>query len=504
MSGNLRDRSLTCRLGSPGPARPFLWAVVFCAAGAACGDAPNHERAAGDPPNVVIFLIDTLRADRLGAYGYDKATSPNFDELTKTSVLFTEANAPAPWTLPSVVSLMLSSFLSEHGVVRDRDVIAPNAPTLAGRMKQLGFSTASYFENPYVGPLSGLDRGFDLCRDVDEHPGPKVVAEWLETAPDGPFFLYLHNTIPHDPYQPAPEFLAPFGEVSDLEVQKISEIQDAYRALTRGNRPGSRHGREDTSPQQTEHMRELETRRDSINALYDGEVLQVDNTIGEVVRELKEYGVWDNTVFLIVSDHGEEMGEHGGWEHDHSVYEELVRVPFLMHFPGDEFGGTRIDAPVSLIDVMPTLLDYVGAPELASECSGRSIMDLVRASSDGALPAQLEPRVTAYRFNMKKFYAPFDEQRGDENIVVRDGEWKGIWNVGRDTFELYDLKTDRGEERDLADSEPERAAALQAVALARRERDAMRRSARTDGTPVEMTDDEREKLRALGYLGEDE
>ena len=136
------------------------------------------------------------------------------------------------------------------------------------------------------------------------------------------------------------------------------------------------------------------------------------------------------------------------------------------------------------------------------------LSDALRLLADegfrGAEEAAPPLRIMTLRDNRKKYFRPYKEQRGDVNVVVRQGSWKGIWNVGRDTFELYDLKTDRGEERDLADSEPERAAALQAVALARRERDAMRRSARTDGAPVEMTDDEREKLRALGYLGEDE
>ncbi len=486
---------------SPKTARTFVALGALCALGAiaitSCG-AKERARRDGDPPNIVIFLIDTLRADRLGAYGYERDTSPEFDALVSSSVLFTEANAAAPWTLPSVVSLMVSSFLSEHGVARDRDVVDPTTPTLATRAQELGFTTASYYENPYAGPLSGLDRGFDLCLQVEKNrPGAEELSDWLDIAPDDPFFVYLHNALPHDPYFPEREHLERFGSVSDEEAARIWQIQKDYRALTRGNRPGQRNGREDTSPLQTKHMDELASRVDAINALYDGEVRQIDQIIGEVVDVLKARGAWNDTIFVVVSDHGEEMGEHGGWEHDHSVYEELVRIPLLIHFPNDEFAGTRVDSPVSLIDVMPTLLDYLGATEFVEQCSGSSVLDAIRAGQQ----ASGTPRVTAYRFNLKKFYAPFDAVRGDENIVVRDGTWKGIWNVGRDTFELYDLAADRDETHDVASDHPERVAELRAVAEARRARDAKLREGRTVPQREPLTADERAKLEGLGYIG---
>ena len=126
-------------------------------------------------------------------------------------------------------------------------------------------------------------------------------------------------------------------------------------------------------------MQELAQRADAINDLYDGEVLQADDVVREVVQALKKRKAWDNTLFILLSDHGEELGDHGGWEHDHSVYEELVHVPLLIRFPGGKHAGKRVARPVSLIDIKPTILDYLGRPDLAEGCRGRSLMPLVLA-----------------------------------------------------------------------------------------------------------------------------
>jgi arylsulfatase A-like enzyme len=475
----------------------------------ACGEPeeePTTSRAdAAAPavlelPHVVLLLVDTFRADRLGVYGYERPTSPEIDALAEESVVFMDACAPAPWTLPSVVSLMLSSFAAEHGVVRDVDRIAPSAEPLAARLGRLGYRTASFFRNPYAGPMSGLDRGFDVVRlDRGEISGA-MVEEWIEAAPPGPFFLYLHNTTPHDPYSPDAEHLRVFGEVTAEEREEIRRIQKDYRELTRANHPRGRpKNRPDNSPEQTEKIRLLDARRESIELLYDGEVRQADAEVGSIVRALKDAGLWEDTLFVLLSDHGEELGDHGGWQHDQSVYEELMHVPLLVHFPGGEHAGASVRAPVSLIDVLPTLLDYLGRPELAEGARGRSLMPLVRGTA-----SDLGPRVTGYRINEKKSYTPYALERGDVNVVVRDGAWKGIWNAELDTFELYDLAADRAERHDLSAEEPDRARALLALARAEHARFEAAREATTESDESELSEEERELLRALGYLGDEE
>jgi arylsulfatase A-like enzyme len=154
------------------------------------------------------------------------------------------------------------------------------------------------------------------------------------------------------------------------------------------------------------------------------------------------------------------MGEHGGWQHDQSVYDELIRVPLIIRFPVGQFAGKRVKTPVSLIDVMPTVFDYLKQAGLARGVSGRSLMPLIRDEAS----APRGPRITAMRNNKKKYFRPWKERRGDVNVVVRDGSWKGILNAEVNGFELYDLSSDAGEKSELSGRQPQRAAALRELA----------------------------------------
>lgn len=458
------------------------------------GPGPDERRA-----HVVLVLIDTLRADRLGVYGAEGEASPHIDALAAECVVFEAASAPAPWTLPSVVSLMTSTFLPEHRVARDGNRIAADVPTLASRLRNAGYATHSVFGNPYAGPLSGLDRGFD---SHELAPGPvdvRVLEAWLATDPPAPFFLYLHNTVPHDPYDPGPVHLAPFGEVSPEVQAEIHELQKEFRMLSRRNNLRRRvPDTVDNSPAQTASMQRLDELKTEIEALYAGDVHRVDEEIGAIVRVLKERGMWEDTLFVLLSDHGEELGDHGGWEHDQSVYEELVHVPLLVHLPGGAFAGTRVTEPVSLVDVAPTVLEAVGASSEAG-FRGRSLLPLVRGEGAGE-----GARVTAYRYNVKKLYTPWQAARGDENVVVRDGRWKAIWNVELDTLELYDLERDPDERDDRSAAEPELAERLRAFADEERGELLRAGEALLVEEPAELSPEARAQLRALGYLSEDE
>jgi len=473
---------------------PVLAACCACAGG-------DPEVVDGERPiHVVFFLVDTLRADRMGLYGHDRSTSPFVDELAaKECVVFESANAPAPWTLPSIVSLMTSTFLPQHGVVVDRHALNENVPTIATRLRELGYSTGSIYHNPYAGPLSGLDRGFDLCRPSDREVGAEHVREWLARKPSFPFFLYLHNAVPHDPYDPPARLLEPFANVSDAEKQIVSDLQKEYRQLTRANN-FRRHGgtAPDNSAEQAQRMADLAARGAKIAALYDAEILHADEYVRRVVEELKAAGVWEDTLFVLLSDHGEELGEHGGWEHDQSLYEELIHVPLIVHFPDGAHAGERIEAPVSLVDLLPTVLDVIGA-EPSAGCAGRSLLPLL-----GEGGGEAGPRVTAYRWNQKKLFTPWKETRGDENLVVREGSWKAIWNVETDSLELYDLAVDPGETRDLSAQERERSERLLAFARAKRDEYLAAGLVHRSEATQEISDEERARLRALGYLSEEE
>lgn len=470
----------------------------------ACGpyDAPpDRTTTLARTPNVVIFLIDTLRADRIGAYGYTKPTSPYIDSLVADGVLFEDASAPAPWTLPSVVSLLLSALPCEHNVLIDGDKVAATARTLPMRLHQAGYNTASFFANPYAGALSGLERGYDVARAMDTQVDDEVVKDWLSTfdaEPVEPFFLYIHNTEPHNPYRAEPAFVERFGEASRETRQEVEKAYRLYRRLTRIDYDEMQaRGTVDNTAKQDELGRRLSALGSRINVLYDATVAEADDRLGAIVRALEEAGVWDNTLFVLLADHGEELGEHGSWQHDQSVYQELIRVPLVIRFPRNEFAGTRVTHPVTLLDVAPTIVDYLGATELTAGFRGRSLLPWIEGQTDENLM-----RVTAMRANRKKFYRPHKENRGDLNVVIRQGEWKGIWNAETESLELYDLGRDSGESEDMSAAEPELVGDMLHFAqswLAGCESSAMESYTENE---LQLDEETRRRLEALGYIGQ--
>ena len=326
---------------------------------------------------------------------------------------------------------------------------------------------------------------------------------WLEADPGRPFFLYLHNIEPHGPYgEDAP---ALGGRPRDGEGTELNRTLARYSHQTRVDFEAQRPiGTTDNTKLQQRTMKTLEANREKILELYEKDVALADATLGGVVAELRRAGLWNEILFILVSDHGEEFGEHGGWHHDQSVYEELLRVPLLIRLPGARSGGTRVSEPVSLVDLLPTLAELLELSDLADGARGRSLLPWMGGSESKKSPRRRAlPRVTSMRINRKKFYRPFKEKRGDVNVVVRDGRWKAIWNVEANAIELYDLKADAGEKFDWAAREPKRARKLRRVAKQWQARcgAAGARAASSAPAPERPIDpDSRERLRALGYL----
>ena len=465
---------------------------------ASIAQGPDNTATAGDV-NVVIFVIDTLRADRLNTYGYDrKTTSPNIDALAKEGVLFERACAPAPWTLPSVASLITSRFPCEHAVLSTRQRFGPGVQTLPERLKQLGFTTIGLWANAIVGPGLGFDRGYDFYRESLTNEGRQVsVARRM--YPGRPFFLYVHNIEPHNPEFFAPPHTAGFRDVSKSVRQQIGEHYRQYRTATWLDfEEGRTAGTTEVTAIQDEHVRGLVALLETYSELYDACVRLADRRVGSVIQTLKDRGEWDNTLFILVSDHGEEMHEHGGWSHDQSVYEELLHVPLIIRFPHGRHAGQRVKDLVSLVDVMPTVFDALGKPELATDARGSSLIPLIEGK---VFRDNLCFYVPSVRHNVMSYYRPWKEQRGDINVVVRRGVWKGIWNVEHDTFELYDLCSDAGEHSNVAPQHGELVAAMREYAGTWYEDCAD--PARGEGLVTEAGElDEQtlRNLRALGYV----
>jgi arylsulfatase A-like enzyme len=414
--------------------------------------------------------------------------------LAAASVVFEQAYAPAPWTLPSVAALITSTYSCENGMT-ERKKLNRAFKTLAERLNGAGYFTGAVYHNVWIGPLTGLDRGYEIFnfRLLEKVEWLSDIKQLLDQVDDRPLFAYLHIMEPHDTYLVPYPYISKVGHVSLDQRLRYKELVEHFTKLRQADWIAEQPiGTTDNTEQQERTLAALTELRDPVSVLYDAAVRWADANVGDVVRILKERGIWDEAIFIFLSDHGEELLDHGAWLHGQSVYEELARVPLLIHFPSGEFAGQRIDTPVSLVDIMPTIFDYLGRPELCSGCRGSSLMPLLSGG------ARSPNSISSLRMSRAFYYRPDKERRGDVNLALREGQWKGIWNDELQSLELYDLQGDPGEEEDVSTEHPERTKVLSA-----RARDWLRDCATLAKPPVEIGEidpEAMEQLRSLGYF----
>ena len=438
-------------------------ALLGCAA---CGAPAGPPQA--PPPDVVLVVVDTLRADHLGFDGYRRPTSPHLDRLAAGSSVFTQARAQAPCTAPSVNSLLTSRHPWDFaGRPFGHLGIPRGMPTVAGLLRRAGYRTAAVSASPVVratpGEINregGFGHGFDLFLEGCERRDARCVgrrAEDLLGLLPRPFFLYLHYFDPHDPYA-APDgaprrFATPYAG-SDEAVAAGDPLPAVRRLHERGD---AGLGAGDLA-----HLVDL----------YDEEIAYVDHGIGELIARLD----LDRTLLVVTSDHGESFLEHGHLQHCRSLYDPELRVPLLVRPPGGS-APRRVDTPVALLDVTPTLLDYAGV-EKANGMAGRSLRPAVEGRSLRTRPAT----------------AAMTTRRS-----LVEGRWKLIHDLETGGTELYDLPSDPAERANLLAERPRVTNRLLAF-LDRHLR-------AVEGEGLEATDERLEKgreeerrLRALGYL----
>ena len=504
----MRDTSNVMAGRPAGVCRVAIAIILLVVTGAYGQSAPTGEarptgsgaaraRRVAEPVNIVIFLIDTLRTDHLGVYGYDRRpTSPRIDALAREAVVFEQAYAPSPWTLPTVASLLTSTLPCEHGTLYDKQRLSDSLEPLAERIKRLDYATISLYANAFAGPNFGMDRGYDFIQACVETEG-KRVGKILDQQPTRPFFLYIHNTEPHTPHRFAPEHTDGFRDIPSSTRDKIEGHYTAYRRLTRIDFAEKRPvGFTDNTEEQKREMAALSAMSDDYIELYDASVRLADTYVGSVIDALRERHLWDTTLFIVLADHGEEFNEHGGWLHDQSAYEELMSVPLIVRFPHGQYAGRRIQSVVSLIDVLPTIFAYLDAPEVARGARGRNLMPVIRRNQ---LDRTEDFIIPGMRINRKKYYRPWKESRGDTNVVVRRGKWKGIWNAEPDTLELYNLAADPDERHDVSAANPDLAMAMQLMARLSFQ-DCRRNKAAPPRRSDEPDKETLNNLRALGYV----
>jgi arylsulfatase A-like enzyme len=439
---------------------------------ASCG--PREEVP---PPNVLLVVVDTLRADRLGAYGSSLGLTPFLDDLARRATLFERAYAPCSWTLPSVASLFTSRQQGQHGVFGFASRLAREEATLAESFRAAGFLTGGLSANPLLFARLGWGQGFDAWQPLGRSGAPGTESyvdagflgaralEWLDAnrRPGQPSFLYLQYMDPHAPYlapEPFRSRRVPAGTL-DAEIQAAND-----ELLSFGLAP-------------------LPPERGALlSALYDAEVAYLDHELRSLFDALRARGFLDHAVVVVTADHGEEFQEHGGSMHGRSLFEEVVRVPLLVLAPGLP-AGRRIGQPVSLVDVAPTLLELAGLPP-EPRFGGRSLTPLLRGADAQPAPVMLE-------------LARNPELRADDRIhasgLVDDGRKLLVGPDG--SLSLFELAGDPGER---APADPS-AAPEGAELTARLER--ARAKLGTPARPSEPLDAEQRKLlRALGYLHE--
>jgi arylsulfatase len=472
--------------------------TVLTAAGCRSG---GDGRGAGDAPparGVVFVLIDALRASHLGAYGYQRPTSPHIDAVAAEGTLFENALTTAPWTLPAMGSVWTGLYPSVHGATkrsneaalatspaafRPMSVLDASRTTLAEMLHREGIATAAFVDGVYGGALFGFARGFD--RFVEEGPtGARMNVEaalaWLDEARPSRFFVYLHLVDVHSPYLPTQIPAASPGRPGDDGAAALLR-QEQQRFRQFDFDPGY-GGTVDGSQPSLARLRAAEPAPDArdvehLIALYDRGIAYTDYWIGQLVAGLRRRGLLDHTLLMITADHGEEFFDHGALEHGVNQYDEVMKVPLIVRQAPT--AARRVTQQASLLDVTPTVLAFFGL-QIPSGLHGISLLP---ALAGDPLPdrilfseADQSGRVKAMRSNSFKF--------------IRHGARR----------ELYDLRVDARETQNLCP--PGEAGACDDFAGMMEQWEAeMARRAALGPTPPEAAIDPgtRERLRALGY-----
>jgi arylsulfatase A-like enzyme len=452
-------------------------------------------------PSVVLISLDTLRADRAAAYGGNAQWMPGLNAFADTATVFLNTYAQYPQTLGSHATLFTSLYPSEHGaVVREASEktahrVSPNAETLARIFARAGYATAAFTENAFVGSSFGFDAGFDVYLDAPAALTKRNVAyagaaektfakaeEWLKDRPQAPFFLFVHTYEVHTPYKPPRWALHEMLRLTGAKPP-AGEDSDAHSDLR-----SVQHntGEKPMTPEEIEWAENL----------YNAEVLNLDRELNDFLQAMRRLEVYDQTIIAIVSDHGEEFGEHGAMGHGQALHEEHLRVPMIVRAPG-RGEGQKLEPFVGLIDLAPTLLELAGVREMFSKISGRSLAGLFPTETPA--PA-LASKPVFSELNASPLSCPPGQRAAGRNCdydgtSVRDSAHAYI-KIGASNGEhLYSLRDDRSEQKDLAVGEG-------AAELARYRELASTFAGKAVAahTPTELDTETQRRLEALGYM----
>lgn len=476
---------------------------------------PREDASSSNPYNIILIVIDTLRADHLSLYGYERETDPNLKAFARDGgVTFLEASAQASWTKPSVATILTSLQMSSHRANSLGATLPDSVTTVAEILKKRDFRTAIFSANEWISPLFNFDQGVDhifvntsskidnliaghmvdlvgrfsaLVRkfyvqvikfdrllqtgsfEQSDNIAPVMTEKslaWIEANADAPFFAYIHYIDPHAPYSPP----APYDTVYDPDYE--GEPVSAVPAFT-GLEPFERG-----TPLPPRALQ-------NVLARHDGEILFCDHWVGQLFEGLKDLGLFEKSLIIITSDHGEEFYEHGGWDHGQSLYEELIHIPLIARLPGKRDGHRVVGDLVRHLDIAPTILDFAGEPACA-DMDGVSLLPVMEGRTDGhPVSASL---------------SELDRGGGRSAAAIRTQRNKLIKTELSEArvVQHFDIEADPREQTDLFGSQPEletglieRLDALRLLACTK---------AKEDAGSVEIDPSVRQRLKALGYV----
>ena len=450
-----------------------FWLFIALAIACSSGDAPNSRDSAPDLPevdieprrsNVLLIVVDSLRKDRMSAYGYARDTTPHIAWFAREAVIYTRATSQAPWTTPSIATLLSSHYPSTLGIKDTRSVVPEVFTLLPEALRDAGYATGAVVSHSFVSSDWGLAQGFDSFDESNILGHDAVTSRSISDLAnlrldtwdeDQPWFLFLHYFDPHFSYTEHTEF--------------------SFREK----------GAEYTGPLTSGMLfHDLNAMRRDLSVAdltelahyYDSEIAFTDQQIGRVLDHLRDSNKFDDTLIIVTADHGEEFLDHANLGHAKSLFEELVGVPLIIKFPGAQ--AAVVDLPVGLIDLYPPITEMVGVAT-PSDLRGRSLVDTARGRL--RVPDSVFAETSRHR-----------ELRG-----LVEGRYKLVLDLETDAAHLYDLSADPLEREDVSKREPERASTM--LATLRRWMESTHRGAARAPDRM-LTSEEEERLRALGYL----
>ena len=439
-------------------------------------------RARGRRPDVFIYLIDALRADHLGCYGYDRGTSPTIDAFAGEATLYEDAHTAATWTRPSVATMLTGIYASAHGAMHEGDVLAKWPVLLPEILHEVGYSTRCITTNGMVADAFGFDQGYDefvyLGHGTASWASEVVRKRLAAEDPDTPVFMFVLTLEPHEPYTPRAESARVFDRGFEGRYDGSSTSMARIDVL-----------RPDLSEADVEHLIDL----------YDAEICDADQGFAEFVAAVKSAGRYEDSVIVLAADHGEAFAEHDTFGHGWDLNRETMRVPLVVKFPGARHAGTRVRERVSLVDIVPTVLGEAGiGPKLGYELPGRDLSEA--AALPGSGPSRrVYAEVSRWDSNDLDLVAVIDEDGYkrviDVSVLPRE-------NATERSIGLWDTRADPMEERDLSRERPVRARygeQLIAEWLVE-QKDGGRGSPAGTQPKVQLDEDMRRQLQDLGYL----